>query len=62
VIYRGYFVGLEIKTPTGRPTLLQKQMKDNIESAGGYYGFITSVEDVEKVLYSVAYNDMMKII
>jgi Holliday junction resolvase len=45
-IYNGYFVGIEVKTPTGRATELQQRMKDSIEKAGGYHIFATSVESV----------------
>jgi hypothetical protein len=53
VIYQGYFVGVEVKTPTGRATELQKQMKQSIEDAGGYYIFATSVEDVYQLIRKV---------
>jgi Holliday junction resolvase len=45
-IYNGYFVGIEVKTTTGRSTELQQRMKDSIEKAGGYHVFATSVDDV----------------
>jgi hypothetical protein len=50
VIYRGYFVGIEVKTPTGRATELQQRMKDSIEEAEGYYIFAKSIEDVYKII------------
>jgi Holliday junction resolvase len=52
-IYNGYFVGIEVKTPTGRATELQKQMKYSIEKAGGYHIFATSVDDVYKLIRSI---------
>ena len=50
VIYYGKFIGLEVKTPTGRATELQVKMQEAIRKAGGVYEFVTSVEDVERVL------------
>jgi Holliday junction resolvase-like predicted endonuclease len=50
VIYNGYFVGIEVKTPKGRATELQERMKDSIEKAGGYHIFATSVDDVYNLI------------
>jgi Holliday junction resolvase len=50
VIYNGYFVGIEVKTPKGRATELQKQMKYSIEKAGGHHIFATSVDDVYNLI------------
>jgi Holliday junction resolvase len=50
VIYNGYFIGVEVKTPKGRATELQKQMKQSIEDAGGYHIFATSVDDIFKLI------------
>jgi hypothetical protein len=52
-IYNGYFIGVEVKTPTGRPTLLQENMKESIEKAGGYHIYATSVDDVYKLIRSI---------
>ena len=49
-IYDGYFIGIEVKTPTGRATELQERMKDSIEKAGGYHVFATSVDDVYNLI------------
>jgi Holliday junction resolvase len=49
-IYRGYFIGVEVKTPTGRATELQVLMKKSIEDAGGYHVFATSVDDVYNLI------------
>jgi Holliday junction resolvase len=52
-IYNGYFVGIEVKGPKGRPTLLQENIKESIEEAGGYHIYATAVEDVYKLIRSI---------
>lgn len=50
LIYNGRFIGLEVKTETGRPTELQLKMQIAIRMAGGVYEFVTSVKQVEEIL------------
>ena len=50
IIYHGYFIGVEVKTPNGRATELQDKMKESIENAGGYHIYATSVDDVYKLI------------
>jgi hypothetical protein len=45
-IYKGYFIGLELKTDDGKPTELQLRMLNAIKNAGGYADIIRSVTDV----------------
>ena len=45
-IYRGYFIGLELKTDDGKPTELQLRMLNAIKNAGGYADIIRSVTDI----------------
>lgn len=45
-IYKGYFVGLELKTDDGKPTELQLRMLNAIKTAGGYASIIREVTDV----------------
>lgn len=45
-IYRGYFVGLELKTDDGQPTELQLRMLNAIKNAGGYADIIRSITDI----------------
>lgn len=52
-IYNGYFVGLEVKTPTGRPTELQILMQNSIREAGGYSEIVRSVDEVEEILKEI---------
>jgi hypothetical protein len=51
--YRGRFVALEVKTPSGRPTLLQEAQLDAIRDAGGVAAVVRSVDDVKTVLEGV---------
>lgn len=53
VCYIGQFVAFEIKTPTGKPTLQQEKVIDDIKKAGGFAYIVQSVEDVEKYLEKV---------
>jgi hypothetical protein len=46
----GLFIGLEIKTTTGRQSALQKKAQEEIEAAGGKYYIIRCLEDVWKIL------------
>lgn len=55
-IYKGYFVGLEVKTETGRATELQKKTLASIRNAGGYGAFVTSIEDVENLLKQIKFE------
>lgn len=42
----GRYIGIEAKTPTGKPTELQLQRGREIEQAGGIWILARSVEDV----------------
>jgi len=46
----GRFVGIEVKTKTGRQSQSQKQAEQDIKSAGGEYHIARSVDDVRKVI------------
>ena len=46
-VYRSRFVAVEIKTPTGRQSDDQKRFQQLIESKGGEYVILRSVEDAE---------------
>lgn len=45
-IYRGYFVGLELKVDDGKATELQLRMLNAIKTAGGYATIIRSITDI----------------
>lgn len=49
-IIRGRFVGIEVKTATGRQSKDQKNWQRNCERAGGLYILARSVDDVRVVL------------
>ena len=55
-IYKGYFIGLEVKTETGRPTELQKLMQKSIQDAGGISEIVRSVAEVEAILRRIDEN------
>lgn len=48
--YRGVFVGIEVKSKTGRLTDEQKEIGACIESAGGVWGVAKNMEDVREIL------------
>ena len=48
--YKGRFLGLEAKLPTGRLTELQKRAIRKINQAGGIACRVESVEDVRRVI------------
>ena len=51
--YKGRFLGLEVKLPTGRLTELQKRAIRKINGAGGIACRVESVEDVKRVIEQV---------
>ncbi|MEG1013689.1 MAG: VRR-NUC domain-containing protein [Clostridia bacterium] len=48
--YKGRFLGLEAKLPSGRLTELQKRALDKISRAGGIARRVESVDDVRAVI------------
>lgn len=52
-IYKGYFLGLEVKTKTGKATDLQLRTLESIRKAGGYAELVTSVDDVKELLNKI---------
>ena len=53
VIYKGYFVGLEVKTKTGRQRQTQLAAENKIKKASGFYFIVRSLQDVQRVLKEV---------
>ena len=49
VCYRSEFIGLEIKTETGRQSQAQKFAQMEIEMAGGKYYIVRSLADVKRI-------------
>ena len=50
VLYSGKFIGLEVKTPTGRQSTAQKNAENYIKDAGGEYHIVRSVTDVKRIV------------
>ncbi len=55
VCYKGRFIGLEVKTPSGRLSELQKWAINKINVAGGIALRVESVEDVKKAIHNSNY-------
>ena len=51
--YRGRFVGLEVKTPSGKLTKLQETTLRRIQAAKGQAFKVTSVEKVKEILQNL---------
>ena len=51
--YKGRFLGLEVKLPTGALTELQKRALDRINRAGGIASRVESIADVQKIIAKV---------
>lgn len=49
-LFRGRFVAIEIKTPTGRQSPEQRQFQQLVERKGGTYVVLRSVDDAERWL------------
>lgn len=58
--YKGFLIGLEVKTPTGRATELQERKINIIKRAGGYGLFPTSVQDVAKLIHLIEVEDQLR--
>lgn len=50
ICYKGNFIGLEVKTDTGRATDLQLATIRKIQRAGGIAGVVRSVDEVKSVI------------
>jgi len=50
VSYMGQFIGLEVKTKTGRQSQNQKKAEQEIRAAGGSYHVVRSISDVKEIL------------
>ena len=51
--YRGHFLGLEVKLPSGRLTELQKRAIEKINRADGIARRVESVDDVREIIAQV---------
>lgn len=50
ICYKGQFIALEVKTPDGKPTVLQDETIKKIREAGGVAEVVRSVEEVRKII------------
>ena len=50
VCYQGKFVGFEIKTENGKQSVPQQLAQAKIESNGGYYFLVTSLQELIEIL------------
>lgn len=48
-LYKGFFIGLELKKANGRPTQLQLRKIENINNNGGIGVIVRSVEEVKAI-------------
>jgi Holliday junction resolvase len=53
VCYKGRFVAFEVKTETGRTTVLQEVTIRQIRKAGGTAAVVRSVEDAKAIIQSL---------
>lgn len=49
LIKDGWFVGLEVKTKTGKQSPDQKAFEKNVHDAGGEYYVVRTIEDLQEV-------------
>ena len=49
VWFKGRFVGLEVKSPTGRQSESQKDVQEAIKYNGGEYHVVRSIDDVARI-------------
>jgi len=49
VVKDGFFIGLEVKTKTGKQSEGQKDFEKRLKEAGGEYYVIKSLEDVKNI-------------
>jgi hypothetical protein len=60
VCYRGRFVALEVKTPTGSPTEQQSRVITSILIAGGWAKVVRGWEDVEHLFDEIDNGSLVR--
>lgn len=50
VCLKGNFVGVEVKTASGRQSPIQKKREEEIKSSGGRYVVVRTMKDVEDLV------------
>lgn len=53
ICFKGRFVALEVKTATGKTTVLQAITQKRIQEAGGIAAIVRSVDDARRVIESL---------
>lgn len=53
LIHMGQFIGLEVKTSTGRQSDAQKSFQKDLESAGARYFLVRSIDQLQDILRSI---------
>ena len=69
-LYKGYLLGLELKTDEGRPTDLQLKKLEEINNNGGIGLIIRNVRTIEKLIeyidvcgkYTLTFSDSIRIL
>lgn len=51
--YKGVFLGIEVKTPTGVATKMQEKVREEIYNNQGWHVYARSVDDVRKVMFLI---------
>lgn len=55
LLYRGHFIGLEVKRPSGKLRPEQITFRERVIANGGNFFMVTSVEDTKKALDDKTY-------
>ena len=53
VCYKGRYVALEAKSPTGRQSDIQKTRMEEIRDAGGIYEIVRTLKDVKQIMEEI---------
>lgn len=53
-VIHGFFVGIEVKTDTGRQSADQRKVQAAITSAGGQYFVVRSLDEMHKIIQDLA--------
>lgn len=53
MVVNGRFIGLEVKSESGRQSDEQKEFERNVTKNGGAYYLIRSIEDVQMILKGI---------
>ena len=49
-VWRGRLYAVEVKSPTGRSSTYQRAWREELETAGGAYAVVTSIDDAREAL------------